>query len=81
MKTQTRLQQYHNEEETQRCTDDALIRVKYVGPNKLIPQGAEVEAYFSAKDDVWYCRTPASKDLVEGEWFRAKPESLKGLME
>ena len=76
MKTNTRLQQYHNEEETARCTDAALLRVKYIGPNKLSPQGADVEAYFSGNDDVWYCRIPGTVD-----WFRTKPESLKGLFE
>ena len=93
--TQTRLQQYHNEAETERCTDVATIEVKYIGRNPVLrtPEQVKankpvpVECYFSNRDDVWYARTPAKKDKAgvtvtpASDWVRANVGNLVGLIE
>jgi hypothetical protein len=92
MRTQTRLEQYHNEQETERCTDAALLSAKYTGRNKIIREAADdwsedyktpvtVECYFAADDDVWYARVPATKNKPASDWIRANVANLKGLFE
>jgi hypothetical protein len=97
MKTQTRLQQYHNEEETQRNTDVATITSKYTGINRVlrtkeqIEKGtpATVELYFAGDEDRWYARTPAVYQTPDsilprvpaGDWVRVNVDNLVGFME
>lgn len=71
----TRLQNYINEEETQRDNTDALIETTYFGANPKIT-GRKGQCYFAANDDMWYFRPYGS-----GEWYRVRVENLKNMVE
>jgi hypothetical protein len=89
MQTNTRLQNYHNEQETERNTDVATIRCPYMGHNLTLRTKEQiekrkyptVECYYSGTDDVWYARLPAIASTSASDWVRANPANLKGLME
>jgi hypothetical protein len=77
METTTVLQNYRNEEETDRDNTNALIATVYTGKNRKI-EGLRGECYFSGNDDQWYFRPSGTET---DNWYRVKLENLKGMVE